>query len=55
MTEEQLENYTIETNKVEELKKDRYFMDAVENLKRYINQYGLKQTELKVELHTIVQ
>lgn len=55
MTTVQRESYTIEVGKVEELKKDRYFIDAVENLKKYIKQYGLKQTELKVELHTIVQ
>lgn len=55
MTTEQRKNYTKEIDKVEELKKDKYFMDTVKNLKKYINQYGLKQTELKFELHTIVQ
>ena len=55
MTEEQRENYISEKDKVEKLKKDGYFTEAVSDLKKYIETYNLKKTELKIELHTIVQ
>ncbi len=55
MTEEQRENYISEKDKVEKLKKDGYFTEAVSDLKKYIETYNLKETELKIELHTIVQ
>jgi hypothetical protein len=55
MTTEQQKSYLSETDKVKELKKDKLFIDAVENLKKYIKTYCLKQTELKIEFHTIVQ
>lgn len=51
MVEEQL----IEKDKVEKLKKDGYFTEAISDLKKYIETYDLKNTELKIELHTIVQ
>lgn len=56
MTEEQLTNeQLIEKDKVEKLKKDGYFTEVVSNLRKYIETYDLKNTELKIELHTIVQ
>jgi hypothetical protein len=54
MTEQQ-QNYLSEADKVKELKKDKFFIDTVENLKKHIKTYSLKQTELKIELHTILQ
>lgn len=55
MTEEQREDYISEKDKVEKLKKDEYFIEMVSSLKKYIETYNLKKTELKIELHTIAQ